>query len=229
MINNITNKEYNISAINFKSRNADIRFADRIAREVNVRFPTLSLSKTNRYNNRSKVPKFHQGESKVYGKMQEFYDALGELFAFNRSKRNYTILNEYMKIIEKYKMANCIEQSLLALIIAKCSGLKNCSIRGLYGKENGWLDHAVVYVKDKKNPYIIDPWLGFADYLPKAFEKYKGEYKNFFIRMFFKEKDMYFEPKDEISLFMDKMLTPNSIEKLSKKRPELCLQQNNCK
>jgi hypothetical protein len=225
MISSITNNEYNRFNVSFKSRNIDIRFADRIAREVNVRFPTLSLSKTSRYKNRSKVPKFHHGESKVWEKMQEFYDALGESFELNKSKKNYTKLNEYMKLIEKYKMANCVEQSLLALIIAKCSGLKNCSIRGLYGKENGWLDHAVVYVEDKKKPYIIDPWLGFADYLPKAFERYRGEYKNFFRRWWIKETGMYFEQNCKGSLFTDKILTPKSIEKFAKIRPELFLQQ----
>ena len=39
------------------------------------------------------------------------------------------------------------------------------------------LDHVVLLVNDKKS-YIIDSWLGFADYVPNAFNKYKNEYRH---------------------------------------------------
>ncbi len=217
-----------IDNTNFTSRNATICFADRMAREVNVKFPSLSLSMTNRYNNRYKVQKFHQGESKVCNRVCKAHKNLAKIVP--SKKKNYTKLNEFLKIIEKYKMADCFERSIIALMMAKCSGIKNCSIKGLYSKEDGWLDHAVVYVADKKNPYVIDPWLGFADYVPKTFEKYNGEYRNYFRRILFggRNGDFYFEKDSRKhfpfqSLITDRILTPNAINKFAKIRPELFL------
>ena len=37
----------------------------------------------------------------------------------------------------------------------------------------------VVYVDDEK-PYVIDAWLGIADYVPNITQKYKSEYRNHF-------------------------------------------------
>lgn len=220
----------NINSINFTSGKT-IRFADKIAREVNVQFPSLSLSLTNRYNNRHLVPKFKDGESKSWIRASKFWDMKCEIFC-NRNK-NYTKLSKFMKAVEEYKLADCLDRSFLALIIAKCSGLKKCSIRCLYSKEDGWLDHGVVYVADKKNPYIIDPWLGFADYLPKAFERYSGEYRKYFRRMSSysgKNGDLYFRKNSRRefpcqSLISDWILTPRAIEKFKNTRPELFLKQ----
>lgn len=210
---------------NFTSRNRTIRHADKIAREVNTQFPTLSLSMTNRYHNRIKVQKFHKGESPSFTKDTKFMEEMTEIIS--SKKKNCTKFREIMKIIDKYKLANCFERSMLALVMAKCSGIKNCSIRALWGEGNNWLDHVVVYVADKKNPYVIDPWLGFADYLPKTFERYNSEYREFFPIIYSKyHRDMNFKklPDEEFpfqSLLSDKALTPLSILKLLNERPEL--------
>jgi len=214
-----------VNSINFSAKKPQIRFADDLARKVSELFPACSLSRTNYWRNRAKVQKFFKGESKSFKIYQEAITTYSEIIYSN--KKNYTKFNLLMDAIEKYKLANCFERSLLALVMAKCAGLKNCSIKSLRGEYNSWLDHAILYVADKKNPYIIDPWLGFADYLPKAFERYNCEYRQFMPFVSGKyHRDMHLVDATNSefpfpSFLSDKALTPLSILKFANKRPEL--------
>ena len=76
-------------------------------------------------------------------------------------------------------LSNCGESAELAFMFAKINDIKNCAIAGLYHPMGKDYDHAVLLVKDKK-PYIIDAWLGFADYVPNAIKRYQSEFKNCF-------------------------------------------------
>ncbi|MBO7673269.1 hypothetical protein J6S88_07685 [bacterium] len=213
-----------VTDINFSAKNPRIRFADDLAREVNKQFPTFSLSRTKYWRNSKKVQNFLTDESKSWNTYKEALQTYGEIVC--SKKKNYTKFNLLMDAIEKYRMANCFERSLLALVMAKCAGLKKCSIRIMkYGILD--LDHAVLYVADGKKPYIIDPWLGFADFVPKAIERYNGELRRFLKYFPGYNKHLRFaSAKNALefpcpSLLSNKALTPLSILKFANTRPEL--------
>ena len=100
---------------------------------------------------------------------------LNELQAKNRKRK----ILAFIKPIKKYKLGNCGESAQLAAIVAKINGIKDCHIAQICNHEAKDLDHSVLFVNDKK-PYIIDCWLGFADYAPNALNKYKTLYNKIF-------------------------------------------------
>ena len=158
----------------FTSRRQTIRFADDIARKSHILYDTVSGSRLACYKN--------------YKQFEYLRDCIFMRTSFMRKMKDklYNCADNFYKKIEAlinptrlYKVANCGEQSHIASIMAKVNGIKNCHIAHLYKSNGKDLDHAVVYVNDEK-PYIIDGWLGFADYVPNALKRYQKEYKQFF-------------------------------------------------
>ena len=90
---------------------------------------------------------------------------------------------KFTNIIKQEKLGNCHESAILAEIATKVNGIKNCytaQLKPLTDNPSDTLDHAVLYVDSLKRPYIIDPWLGFADFVPNAFERYRKEFSAHF-------------------------------------------------
>ena len=94
---------------------------------------------------------------------------------FNEAENFIGKILAFVKPVKKYRRGNCGESAQLSAIVAKVNGLKDCYISSLVTKKGKDLDHSVLYVKDKK-PYIIDAWLGFADFVPNALSRYKNEF-----------------------------------------------------
>lgn len=158
-------------SVNFYSRNSIIRKADNIARYTNELYPRVSGTKVYSLSHYSYLYRLRNHHKKI--------NAIRDLSEkiYNCKKSNFHKCVSIIEGIKKYKVGNCGESAFLARIIAECNGIKNTKIAYLeYIIKDQ--DHYVVYVNDKK-PYIIDSWLGFADYVPKALKKYCGEYRNF--------------------------------------------------
>ena len=165
----------NFSNLNFYSRNKEIRFADDIARKVNKCYPRVSSSKVICWKNSENYPNLIESlvlktvysmrfmRDELYDNAQSFHEAI---FAF-------------IEPIKKYKIGNCGESAHLSAIFAKINNIKNAHLANLVNSEGKSLDHFVLYVNNKK-PYVIDSWLGFADYVPNALNRYKNEYKQYF-------------------------------------------------
>ena len=161
------------NSINFGSRNSIIRKADNIARYTNELYPRLSntkVSSLSHYNYLYRLINYRKKINAVRDLSEKIYRC---------KKSNFYKCTSIIEGIKKYKVGNCGESAFLARIIAECNGINNTKIAYLdYNLKD--LDHYVVYVDDEK-PYIIDSWLGFADYVPKAIEKFCGGYRNFVI------------------------------------------------
>jgi len=156
---------------NFSARNITIREADNLARTIAKSFQYPSTSKTAINKNISL-----QKKDQLLKQTVNFRTALD-----NKLKYTFGTFNKIDTIIKAIKencIVNCLEFSFLASLYAKCSGIKNYDIKSLstLTKE---LDHGVLYVQNGNKPYVIDPWLGFADYVPKAIERYNSEFRNF--------------------------------------------------
>lgn len=167
--------------VSFTARNPEIRFADDIARKVNKTYPRISSTIIFGFNNIEQHPNV---ERRIANKIYEFREL--------RHKQIYKALRfndlDYKKIskivtslTKKFKAGNCIESTNLSLIAAKANNLENVSTAYVKHPNGQEYDHAVVLVnKDSKKPYVIDSWLGFADYVPNAIKRYQKEYSKHF-------------------------------------------------
>lgn len=188
-ISTINNNTYLKNNTNFTAKNPEIRFADDIARRVNQCFPRISPSNIA---DMSKINKFPE-------LLERLSDKITSLRYRINLNSDYAIgfedqLNAITNLIKKHKLGNCGESTLLAEIAARTNGIKDCQAVSLIQDKHYFfgfnLDHAALLVKNNNKPYIIDAWLGFADYLPNALKKYKNEYANHF----------NFRPQDKIKL-----------------------------
>ena len=164
-----------VNSTSFQSRNKTIRFADDIARRVNVCYPRVSSTLVDDFIN---VKAFRQCQNRLYEKISDFLRKdIGD--SFDDADNFIGKILALIKPVKKYKVGNCGESAQLANIVAKVNGIKNCYIASLKTTIGKNLDHSVLYVNDEK-PYVIDAWLGFADYVPNAMIRYNSEFKNHF-------------------------------------------------
>ena len=161
-------------SISFKSKNYKIRKADDIARAVSKRFPMVSSSKL------SSLPKaelFADAMDRLHDKLVTTringIKALN-IFPLDVSPKD-KILN-FLKIMKNDKLGNCSEMTDLAMIFTYLKNIKDTCVADIKNTADEHLNHVVLYVENGKKPYVIDPWLGFADYLPNAIQRYKSEF-----------------------------------------------------
>lgn len=167
--------------VSFTARNPEIRFADDIARRINKTYPRISSTIVTDFNNLEKHPDV---ELRIANKIYEFREQQDKLVrkALSFNNLNYKKISEIVtSLTKKFKAGNCIESTNLSLIAAKANNLKNISAAYIKHPNGTDYDHAVVLVnKDSKKPYVIDSWLGFADYVPNAIKRYQKEYSKYF-------------------------------------------------
>lgn len=86
------------------------------------------------------------------------------------------------------------------------------------------LDHSILLIKNSNKPYIIDSWLGFADYVPNVLKSYNGVYNKHFELDNIDISNSSFINIDEKfkNATVDK-LTDSDYEELRKCLPELYL------
>ena len=200
--------------INFESRSKIIRNADDIARHVNKCYPRISSSLTDDFVNICGFRNFKKRINKktenylryeISEKFDEADNFIGKIIAF-------------VKPVKKYKLGNCGEGAQLSAIVAKVNGLKNCCVASLKKATGEDLDHSVLLVNDKK-PYVIDAWLGFADYVPNAFNRYKNEF-NCHFDLNETDKLMLKELKSDYTAVLNPDFSKTQINKIKKIFPE---------
>ncbi len=160
------------NSTNFRARNLEIRFADDIARRINNAYPTISPSKISGRIEKQDKP-FCDLYNKLWSKMSDFrsnskYQGVGQ--------KSLEKILLFFEGLQNEKIANCGEMTDATLVAAKLNKIKDFTKAGLATTDGRDLDHAVVYVKNGKKPYIIDSWLGFADYVEGAKQRYFNEY-----------------------------------------------------
>ena len=200
---------------NFQSRNKTIRFADDIARRVNTCYPRISPTKLLCLNSSTEYETFMENlvietvcgmrffKEELYDNAESFYDKIKALIL----------------PVKHYKIGNCGESAQLSAIVARINGIKNCHITNLFNSEGKDFDHAVLYVNDKQ-PYIIDAWLGIADYVPNMLNRYKNEYNYcFYVKP---EEEVTFSTltDDEYTDFLKDNFSRKQINKLKKIYPD---------
>ena len=207
------------NSVSFTSRNPTIRFADDIARRINKCYPMVSNSKISGFNN---ADKFEMLQDRYLTKLEDV-----------RNLQNFLLLNvdslkEALQLftfpIKELKIGNCGESVILSELAVRANGIRDCFHAVLTTAAGDEFDHAVLVVKNNNKPYIIDSWLGFADYIPKVIERYKSEFSQYFAEL--KNEKIKFAPVENCSMNIFRKLYPNYSEKFLKKLyPELVLKE----
>lgn len=219
---------YNKYSFNFAARNAEIRFADDIARKINKEFPRLSPSKVEDFNNiRSNYAFFLEMLDKLRVKLFEMRSKKYQ--SINNAESLSQVLSAITTSVKDYKIGNCGESAQLAEIAARANGINDCSCAFAFG--NGWLgafefDHTVLMVKNNNKPYIIDAWLGFADYLPEAIKRYQKDFREHFDFCYCIDEKIYFDKHLKFNPTGDIFAKGYSEEELKKLYPELVIKKH---
>lgn len=203
----------------FASKKPEIRKADNIVRMLNTVYPRISKTNFECFENVNEkvIEKLIKKSAIVRAAI-----STRQVFAENKIE----MIKAMPSAIRDYKAGNCHESANLCCIAAKINGIQDFRIAYLSSNETGDLDHAVVMVKNKNNPYIMDAWLNFADYLPKAIERYKKELNKYFNLSNKKTEKIKIEPLD-FMLTEEKLTNEFSSEQLAEIFPELILKKLN--
>lgn len=210
----------NKNSIRFTSRNKTIRFADDIVRKVNKEFPRISSTI---------VDDFESWKSKP-----DYLFALSDRIAQLRKKRleSFCQIDDFTKrfdsfisLMKKFKLGNCDESTHLMSIVAKLNGIRNCYPVLLKSPCGFDLDHVVLYV-DGKKPYIMDAWVGFADFVPEAKLRYQKEYrKHFKFDESESEKIVFQKQRNVYSNFVSLDFSNKQMKKFQKRYPDLIIKK----
>lgn len=210
-----------INNINFKSRNTKIRYADNLVRHLNNEFPRISLSKLQGLKYYKQYKKVGKNIDKKLHEMR-----IDKYFNFLISDKFEDKIETIIEPIKNLKLGNCSESANLAMLALRANGIKNCRQVSLTSNTGEDYDHSVVIVKDKK-PYIVDAWLGFADYLPNAFKRYQKEYRMYFDFDKFNTEKIHINAIDipYTAHFVNRDFSEEEVEYLKIKYPELLLKK----
>ena len=171
--------------------------AEKICRIINSEFPSISSTKISEFDNTKINPYFQQYTTKVQKRIDtEVRKPLWMAYRGEGSELPF-----YQTLVEKIKdikAANCGDLSKLCRLICNMNGIPSYKAEMLIKKKDGQfggsIDHAIQILplhitKESiafkpfaklKDVLIIDPWLGFADFAPKAEEKFLKEFSRFF-------------------------------------------------
>ena len=208
--------------ISFTSRDQTIRFADQIARNVNCNYPIVSSTFIEGFKciQSSKSARLLVRLSNLIHTVRQVQTS-----AFKNAKTFDEKLFALINPIKNLKLGNCSEVTELTTLSAKANGIENAQMRRLVSPNGDFYDHVVTYVGGEK-PYIIDAWAGFADYVPKAIERYQKDFRRHFnFKLFDTEKIVFQEvPKGfNITEFLNKKFTNEELKILKTNYPELII------
>ena len=204
----------NVNNTSFQAKNKTIRFADDIARHVNICYPRASSSRVDDFVN---IQCFRKLKSKLNETTEFMREDISD--AFGETENVVGRLLSFIKPIKKYRIGNCGESAQLSSIVAKINGIKNCYIASLKTSCGKNLDHSVLFVNDEK-PYIIDSWLGFADFVQNTITRYKSEYRHHY--NFEDEDKLVFEKlENDYTEFLNQDFKKTHINKIKRIYPQL--------
>ena len=190
----------NNTYLNFQSRNRNIRQADDIQRNVRMCFPMMSPTYMDIFYN---CHKRVTPDNTRYVRAEEIVDKIDKRISFLRDMfspdkaKSYNISSDSeLDVIKKIKIGNCGERAATVVAGLAANGIYDVETASLHmelkyiNKKTGEceysaqepVDHMLVIAnlepenKDENNKVVIDSWMGFADSMSGAMQKYKAIY-----------------------------------------------------
>lgn len=179
----VTNSVNNISPT-FTSHSARVRKADDVVRLAKTLFPVVSSSN---------IKKRAKGNVLFKNLFERVSKRIGEKVRCHSFQPDSLVRAMMLAAaMKKNHVGNCAELSRVTNLVCKVNGIDAIPFKFNMIKNGKLLevDHMALAYPLKKLPdvskkisachdiIIIDPWLGFADYAPKAMEKYKLDLRN---------------------------------------------------
>ena len=168
--------------------------AEKVCRIINSEFPVISATKISEFDNTKINPYFQQYTTKVQKRIDT--EVRKPLWLAYRGEGSE--LPFYQTLVEKIKdikAANCGDLSKLCKLICNINNIPTRKAEMIFSQDGilkGRIDHAIQILpftdeqlkfaplSKLKDVLIIDPWLGFAEFAPKAGEMFQKEYGRFF-------------------------------------------------
>lgn len=173
--------------INFTSRSAQYKKADKICRLVNNTYPTYSPSKT-------MLKSIFKKDYDLYKYANSLQEIIKEKIRLPlQYPKDLNLKYLYFKMLtsktKEYKIANCDELMNLTNLACAVNGIKATPIKFLGTTPEGVIikdiDHVALAIplnnkevefdmlSHQKDVIIIDPWLGIADYAQNIENRYR--------------------------------------------------------
>ena len=176
---------YNTS-VSFKSRNLEIRKADKILRNMQNVYPSVS---TTRFFDYSAV---RYGGFDILGKFKNVAQKLNRIRLKRACVGADDYLNSTINDVKNHKLANCGELAIMAKGAFLANGYKDLNLANLFiehdfcgDKLEEDADHSLLILNagndadfsdlstfDKRS-MVVDPWCGFVDYIKSGLNRYK--------------------------------------------------------
>lgn len=179
---------------NLISRTNVLKETEKVCRIINSEFPAISSTKISEFHCAENNPTFQTFANNVCRRIRELIrNPIWKGYKEGEEKDFYLNL---VNGIKQHKIANCADFSKLCNLICNINGIESKKAEMFLVKPDGrigeMIDHAIHVIstsgKDIKmdklnklnNVVVIDPWLGFADYAPRAESRFKSDFHNFF-------------------------------------------------
>lgn len=168
-------KVSNNNNLSFKSRCAEVRFAQDISSAVRKEYPGVLLSKFK--------PLFRKNWNNSYGKhvpymkIQEIISRFNDIRTISDAS-TYEAIKGISDFAKKFRMYNCFEAARLSEFALKLNGIKNSYIASIYDNSHR-IDHVITLFNKDKSEYngsmdkaiIIDSWAGICDFAKSYFQE----------------------------------------------------------
>ena len=231
----------NYNQTNFYARNKEIKIADQIMRQAKNTYPAISTSKGYTYSVVKKNPK------NIY----KCYKKYWELVKLRKQREELAAVDKIKKILSDTQAThngNCSEMATISQAAFITNGYKDVKLVKLklneeitqgnkITSESYEIDHIALIINagekaDLNNPktfnkkaIIVDPWVGFVDYIHNGLTKYDG----IFMDGFRNENNILGKMKQRIVFKQYDPLTVNNeiCESFAISNPELKLKKIN--
>ena len=189
-------------------------------RKVNKEFPRISLSN---FQGMKHIDYFKKVQNRLKKDLTNM--RVDKFINFVLAMEFKEKLKAIIEPIKKDKIGNCTESANLTTLALKINGIKNCQQAILTTKDGEDFDHSIVIVNDEK-PYIVDAWLGFADYVPNAIKRYQKEFRHHFDFEKIGTEEMVVSDADSsiyTATFVNQDFTDKELKTIKRMYPELVL------
>ncbi len=181
----------NNNKLQFRARNPEIRKADKIMRQAMNLYPTISSTRALNY---SVIKKDKNNIEKISNWALKLFNLRASKYKLKPIEN----LKQTIIDLENTKNGNCLEMAQIMQAAFLANGYKDVKIGKLKIKEQlihpdnskmssiHLVDHVLLIVNAGKNArlnnpksfnkhaMIVDPWLGFVDYVNKGLTNYDG-------------------------------------------------------
>ncbi len=167
--------------------------AEKVCRIINSEFPVISATKISEFDNTRNNPKFKLFTQEIQKRITD--KVRDPMWPYRGDGQELELFKILIEKVKEFRVANCGDLSKLCKLICNINNIPTRKAEMIFSQDGilkGRIDHAIQILpftdeqlkfaplSKLKDVLIIDPWLGFAEFAPKAGEMFQKEYGRFF-------------------------------------------------